>query len=56
MDLSQFMALWTSFKAKVGDDGDTEDDIKTAFQEYDVDHDGYITKDEMVEVGICSDC
>ena len=56
VDLSQFMALWTSFKAKVGDDGDTEDDIKTAFQEYDVDHDGYITKDEMVEVGICSDC
>ena len=55
MDLSQFMALWTSFKAKVGDDGDTEDDIKTAFQEYDVDHDGYITKDEMVEVGNCSD-
>ena len=50
VDLSQFMALWTSFKAKVGDDGDTEDDIKTAFQEYDIDHDGYITKDEMVEV------
>ena len=49
------MALWISFKAKVGDDGDTEDDIKTAFQEYDVDHDGYITKDEMVEVGNCSD-
>ena len=40
----------TSVKAKVGDDGDTEDDIKTAFQEYDIDHDGYITKDEMVEV------
>ena len=50
VDLSQFMALWTSFKAKVGDDGDTEEDIKTAFQEYDIDHDGYITKDEMVEV------
>jgi len=49
VDLSQFMSLWTSFKAKVGDDGDTEDDIKIAFQEYDIDHDGYITKDEMVE-------
>merc|ERR1712227_54871 len=49
VDLSLFMSLWTSFKAKVGDDGDTEDDIKTAFQEYDIDHDGYITKDEMVE-------
>ena len=52
VDLSQFMALWTSFKAKVGDDGDTEDDIKVAFREYDVDNDGYITKDEMVEVTI----
>ena len=44
------MALWTSFKAKVGEDGDTEDDIKTAFREYDIDNDGYITKDEMAEV------
>ena len=39
VDLSQFMALWISFKAKVGEDGDTEDDIKTAFQEYDIDND-----------------
>ena len=44
------MVLWTSFKAKVGDDGDTEDDIKMAFREYDIDNDGYITKDEMIEV------
>jgi calmodulin len=50
VDLSQFMVLWTSFKAKVGDDGDTEDDIKMAFREYDIDNDGYITKDEMIEV------
>jgi len=49
VDISQFMALWISFKAKVGDDGDTEDDIKIAFREYDIDNDGYITKDEMVE-------
>ena len=52
VDLSQFMALWISFKAKVGEDGDTEDDIKTAFREYDIDNDGYITKDEMAEVSI----
>ena len=56
VDLSQFMALWASFKAKVGDDGDTEDDIKIAFQEYDIDHDGYITKDEMVEVSSLRIC
>jgi len=49
VDLSQFMSLWASFKARIGDDGDTEDDIKTAFREYDIDNDGYITKDEMVE-------
>jgi len=48
VDLSQFMALWISFKAKVGEDGDTEADIKTAFREYDKDNDGYITKDEMM--------
>ena len=50
VDLSQFMALWISFKAKVGEDGDTEADIKTAFREYDKDNDGYITKDEMMGV------
>ena len=44
------MALWISFKAKVGEDGDTEADIKTAFREYDKDNDGYITKDEMMGV------
>ena len=50
IDQSEFMALWISFKAKVGDEGETEADIKTAFREYDLDDDGYITKDEMVEV------
>ena len=50
LDLTQFMVLWTSFKTKVGEDGDTEDDIKAAFRKYDTDNDGYITKDEMIEV------
>ena len=44
------MTLWIAFKAKVGEEGETEAEIKTAFKEYDLDGDGYITKDEMVEV------
>ena len=42
--------MWIAFKAKVGEEGETEAEIKTAFKEYDLDGDGYITKDEMVEV------
>ena len=44
------MELWKSFKARVDDDDESEDEIKTAFQSYDIDGDGYITKDEMVKV------
>ena len=44
------MELWKSFKARVDDDDETEDEIKTAFESYDIDGDGYITKDEMVTV------
>ena len=50
IDQSEFMTLWIAFKAKVGEEGETEAEIKTAFKEYDLDGDGYITKDEMVEV------
>ena len=46
------MELWKSFKAKVDEEDDTEDDIKSAFKTYDIDGDGYITKDEMVTVQI----
>jgi len=49
IDQAEFMALWVAFKAKVGEEGETEAEIKTAFKEYDLDGDGYITKDEMVE-------
>ena len=48
------MELWKSFKAKVDEEDDTEEDIKTAFKTYDIDGDGYITKDEMVTVKTCS--
>ena len=50
IDQAEFMTLWVAFKAKVGEEGETEAEIKTAFKEYDLDGDGYITKDEMVEV------
>jgi Ca2+-binding EF-hand superfamily protein len=44
------MELWKSFKARVDDDDESEDEIRTAFRSYDIDGDGYITKDEMVTV------
>ena len=50
VDLSQFLKLWQQFKASVSEDGDTEEDIQSAFKDYDVDGDGYITKDEMMRV------
>ena len=48
------MRLWKDFKANVNDveDDGTEDEIKEAFQDYDINGDGYITKDEMVQVSL----
>lgn len=48
VDQTEFMELWKSFKAKVDEEDDTEEDIQSAFKTYDIDGDGYITKDEMV--------
>ena len=51
VDLTQFMKLWQKFKASVIEEGDeTEEEIRKAFKDYDVNGDGYITKDEMMEV------
>lgn len=50
MNLATFMQLWQHFKDSVADeDDDTEEEIKKAFKGYDVDGDGYITKDEVLK-------
>lgn len=50
LDLNRFMSLWKDFKANVLEGEETEDEIKSAFKTYDINGDGYITKDEMVSV------
>ena len=50
MDVKRFMFLWKDFKAKVEDEDEDEEEIKSAFRAYDINGDGYITKDEMVQV------
>ena len=50
MDVSKFMTLWKDFKANVLEGEETEDEIKSAFKDYDINGDGYITKDEMISV------
>ena len=53
VDLGSFMKLWQKFKESVSEEGDdSEEEIKLAFKDYDVDGDGYITKDEMMKVAI----
>ena len=55
MDVKRFMFLWKDFKAKVEDEDEDEEEIKSAFRAYDINGDGYITKDEMVQVRVISD-
>ena len=48
--------LWQKFKESVSEEGDdTEEEIKKAFKDYDVNGDGYITKDEMMNVSLLKD-
>ena len=54
VDVKRFMYLWKDFKAKVEDEDEDEEEIKSAFRAYDINGDGYITKDEMVQVGYTS--
>ncbi len=44
------MSLWKDFKSKVEEEDDDEEEIRLAFKNYDINGDGYITKDEMVQV------
>ena len=56
VDLAQFMMLWQKFKESVSEEGDdSEEEIKKAFKDYDVNGDGYITKDEMMNVSRLKD-
>lgn len=50
VDRQQFMALWKDFKTRVDEEEETEEEIKEAFKDYDTNGDGYITKDEMIQV------
>jgi Ca2+-binding EF-hand superfamily protein len=50
VDLAEFMSLWKAFKSSVTTEGETEEEIRSAFRDYDIDGDGYITKDEMIQV------
>jgi Ca2+-binding EF-hand superfamily protein len=53
VDLAQFMQLWQNFKAFVNEDGDaTEEEIMTFFREYDLNGDGYVTKDEIMQASV----
>ena len=44
------MKLWQKFKQAANKNDDPEDEIKKSFQQFDINGDGYITKDEITEV------
>ena len=47
------MKLWQKFKQAANKNDDPEDEIKKSFQQFDINGDGYITKDEITEVWKC---
>ncbi|CAB4055727.1 CALM [Lepeophtheirus salmonis] len=49
VDVGQFMNLWKRFKTSVNETEGTEEEIKSAFKDYDIDGDGYITQSEMMQ-------
>ena len=46
------MKLWQNFKQAANQNDDPEEEIKKSFQQFDINGDGYITKDEITEVNI----
>ena len=44
------MKLWQKFKQSANKYDDSEDDIKKSFEEFDINGDGFITKDEITQV------
>jgi len=44
------MREWSNFKDAMSEDDETEEDIQSAFEAYDVDRDGYITREEVKRV------
>merc|ERR1712083_6027 len=50
VEMSQFMKLWQKFKQSANKNDDSEDDIKKSFEEFDINGDGFITKDEITQV------
>ena len=50
---ADFVEAWRGFKSIVDEiDSESEDEIREAFAEYDLDGDGYISKHEMFQVRI----
>merc|ERR1739844_458433 len=50
VEINQFLKLWQRFKQAANKNDDPEDEIKKSFQQFDINGDGYITKDEITEV------
>merc|ERR1712086_812932 len=50
VEINQFLKLWQKFKQAANKNDDPEDEIKKSFQQFDINGDGYITKDEITEV------
>ena len=54
VEINQFLKLWQKFKQAANKNDDPEDEIKKSFQQFDINGDGYITKDEITEADFFS--